>query len=319
MAVEEQQGRAVVGGRGGRRGSGCTGHACQSRDRGRQRRPHRPTGASPACVNTRCPKKRDRNVRVIQFSPWTCDPAARVRCHDTVVRRHRGSHRRPGRSAALDDSESTGRTCVAPTSGCRQRPTSTLHRSVRAALVTLASVLFVLVGAGLASAQDPPDPPSPPADTAPAAPDEESADGVIVRGTLNNAGERLDGVVVRATTESGEVVTETESADGGRWELTVPPGTYVFEVDTESLPDDVTVQTSVTRDVAPGRANTVIFSFGEARSGSTVAWGETLVRTIVDGLRFGLVIAIAGVGLSLIFGTTGLTNFAHGELVTLGS
>ena len=34
---------------------------------------------------------------------------------------------------------------------------------------------------------------------------------------------------------------------------------------------------------------------------------------------FGLIIALAGVGLSLIFGTTGLTNFAHGDLVTLGA
>jgi neutral amino acid transport system permease protein len=40
---------------------------------------------------------------------------------------------------------------------------------------------------------------------------------------------------------------------------------------------------------------------------------------LVDGLRFGLLIAITAVGLSLIFGTTGLTNFAHGELVTIGA
>ncbi|MGH3670124.1 MAG: branched-chain amino acid ABC transporter permease [Pseudonocardiaceae bacterium] len=43
------------------------------------------------------------------------------------------------------------------------------------------------------------------------------------------------------------------------------------------------------------------------------------MRVLVDGIRFGLVIAITGIGLSLIFGTTGLTNFAHGELVTIGA
>src|SRR5690606_4649353 len=32
-----------------------------------------------------------------------------------------------------------------------------------------------------------------------------------------------------------------------------------------------------------------------------------------------LVIAMCAVGLSLIFGTTGLTNFAHGEMVTFGA
>ena len=30
-------------------------------------------------------------------------------------------------------------------------------------------------------------------------------------------------------------------------------------------------------------------------------------------------IAMCSVGLSLIFGTTGLTNFAHGEMVTFGA
>jgi len=39
----------------------------------------------------------------------------------------------------------------------------------------------------------------------------------------------------------------------------------------------------------------------------------------VVGVRYGLIIALASVGLSLIFGTTGLTNFAHGELVTFGA
>ena len=41
--------------------------------------------------------------------------------------------------------------------------------------------------------------------------------------------------------------------------------------------------------------------------------------TAVEGIRYGLVIAMAAVGLSLIYGTTGLTNFAHGEIVTFGA
>lgn len=205
---------------------------------------------------------------------------------------------------------------MAPTVRLRRRRWAS---GIQIVLLLLAAVFGLVIGAGTAAAQDPPEPSptgttAPPADAPPIA-----DDAVTVRGTLNNAGERLDGVTVRASDASGEVVGETESADGGRWELAVPPGTYVFEVVGDSLPDDVTVQSTVSREVAPGQPNTVIFSFGEARSGSNVAFAETLIRTIVDGLRFGLIIAIAGVGLSLIFGTTGLTNFAHGELVTLGA
>jgi branched-chain amino acid transport system permease protein len=44
-----------------------------------------------------------------------------------------------------------------------------------------------------------------------------------------------------------------------------------------------------------------------------------LPQLTASGVRFGLIIALAAIGLSLIFGTTGLTNFAHGELVTFGA
>ncbi len=40
---------------------------------------------------------------------------------------------------------------------------------------------------------------------------------------------------------------------------------------------------------------------------------------LLNGVKFGLIIATTAIGLSLIFGTTGLINFAHGELVTFGA
>ncbi len=49
------------------------------------------------------------------------------------------------------------------------------------------------------------------------------------------------------------------------------------------------------------------------------AGAGALLQALVDGLRLGLVIALAAIGLSLIFSTTGLVNFAHGSLVTLGA
>ena len=36
-------------------------------------------------------------------------------------------------------------------------------------------------------------------------------------------------------------------------------------------------------------------------------------------MKLATIIAITSIGLSLIFGTTGLSNFAHGEMVTFGA
>lgn len=47
------------------------------------------------------------------------------------------------------------------------------------------------------------------------------------------------------------------------------------------------------------------------------SWGR-LAQQASAGVVFGTLLALASVGLSLIFGTTGLSNFAHGEMVTLG-
>jgi branched-chain amino acid transport system permease protein len=140
-----------------------------------------------------------------------------------------------------------------------------------------------------------------------------------VTGTLNNGGVRLADATVRAVDGSGRVVATTESDEQGKWQLTIPPGTYTFEVVEDTLPESVSVQAPVQREVLAGKANIVIFSFGEARSGSSIPLWERVIRLLIDGLRLGMVLAICAIGASLIFGTTGLTNFAHGELVTLGA
>ncbi|MFV0633621.1 branched-chain amino acid ABC transporter permease [Demequina sp.] len=43
-----------------------------------------------------------------------------------------------------------------------------------------------------------------------------------------------------------------------------------------------------------------------------------VIQNTINGLAFGVLLALAAVGLSLIYGTTGLSNFAHGEQVTFG-
>lgn len=199
----------------------------------------------------------------------------------------------------------------------RLRARSAVRLLQRTLLLAVLSSIAALLFSAPALAQEPtPTPPAAPGTSAEQAP---PADAVSVAGSLNNGGERLVGVDVAALDAGGAEVARTTSETGGRWTLELSPGTYTFQVVQETLPDGVSVQGEVQRDVQAGRSNTVIFSFGEARTATSIPFYEKFVRTTVDGFRFGLVIALAAVGLSLIFGTTGLTNFAHGELVTLGA
>ena len=76
--------------------------------------------------------------------------------------------------------------------------------------------------------------------------------------------------------------------------------------------------------VAKG-ANTIEAEFGFTNDKSVnffLGKGERQVTSFVDqliarsisGLNFGLMLALASIGLSLIYGTTGLANFAHAEI-----
>ncbi|MGV9672328.1 ABC transporter permease subunit [Gordonia sp. NPDC003504] len=153
------------------------------------------------------------------------------------------------------------------------------------------------------------------ASTATAAPND-----VQVFGTLRNGSEKIAGVKVTATDSGGKVVATATSSATGTWQLMVPPGNYTIAIEKSSLPEGIEVQKEeLPVDVSSGTARPVIFSFGAKRSSAEVSPLAKFTRLTIDGLRFGLIIAISGVGLSLIFGTTGLTNFAHGELVTLGA
>ncbi|MGY1747286.1 branched-chain amino acid ABC transporter permease [Blastococcus sp. SYSU D00695] len=150
-----------------------------------------------------------------------------------------------------------------------------------------------------------------------------SAAGEQVRGTLTtSATGPIEGVTVTVETPDGQPVGEAESDERGRFSVPVPaPGEYVVTLDTDALPDNVTVGAAGdTRTVTVelnGR-EPVNFALSDGERGGGSGRIEA-VQLLVDGLRFGLLIAISAVGLSLIFGTTGLTNFAHGELVTLGA
>ena len=92
---------------------------------------------------------------------------------------------------------------------------------------------------------------------------------------------------------------------------------------SESLPEGKTLMNAdkstavIERDKFTTNDKSVRFFTG-ANATSSVSLFDKVLQRSVDGVRLGLIIAICSVGLSLIFGTTGLTNFAHGEMVTFG-
>ncbi|MFT4306492.1 MAG: branched-chain amino acid ABC transporter permease [Microbacterium sp.] len=153
-----------------------------------------------------------------------------------------------------------------------------------------------------------------------------SATTGCLSGTLRDAGE---GVVVDATGPDGAAYSATTDADG-KWSIAVTvAGDYQVTVDADTLPDGITLKSTdaQTRTVALGATTAVLFSLEDTASetdedsDSSDATGfdwARLAQQAASGLRLGLLLALASVGLSLIYGTTGISNFAHGELVTLG-
>jgi neutral amino acid transport system permease protein len=149
------------------------------------------------------------------------------------------------------------------------------------------------------------------------------AGGEAVQGTLRDGeGDPVPGVIVSVTTVDGEPVGEATSDDEGDWSIEMPgAGEYVATLDEATLPDGAALRdperATLEFELRTGQQRTLLFPIGEGEA--TGAFLGRLLTQTLSGLRFGLIIAITAIGLSLIFGTTGLVNFAHGELVTLGA
>ena len=110
------------------------------------------------------------------------------------------------------------------------------------------------------------------------------------------------------------------------------PGEYTINIDPATLPAGVTLRdpdrASLQVIVSENSDQRIIFPLV---SGDAVAAGNTgndsegnwSVRRVsqltLEGIKLGLYLAMAAIGLSLIFGTTGLVNFAHAELITWGT
>jgi branched-chain amino acid transport system permease protein len=147
---------------------------------------------------------------------------------------------------------------------------------------------------------------------------EEFSDGIS--GVIREDREPIAGVQI-SVNGMGYTAEVTTDADG-RWRVGVPQqGEYQVSLDESTLPDGLAVvEGEATRDVVVDSSGRVIVNFflGEGTRETASVFDQLLLRT-VNGLNFGLLLGLAAIGLSLVFGTTGLANFAHGEMVTVGA
>ena len=132
------------------------------------------------------------------------------------------------------------------------------------------------------------------------------------------------GVTITVTDAGGVEIGRAETDDKGVAVIPVPAkADYTVTLDEDTLPDGQTLSTAsaavqqVTKDSFITSTKVINFFTGESQGGSQSLF-DKLAQRGVNGIRLGLVLAMCSVGLSLIFGTTGLTNFAHGEMVTFG-
>ncbi len=185
------------------------------------------------------------------------------------------------------------------------------HRrpAVRAALL-LMGLLFGLVSVGTS--------------TASAAPADDQSN--TVSGTLRNTAEGnapVEGVEIIVTNPAGEEYRGNSDADG-KFSIEVPGegGLLKVQLNEDTLPEGTSLRdadkSELTRVMNPGQSAVFIFPIGPDDRQVETKW-DRVPQLLYNGLLFGIVMAMAALGLSMVFGTTGLTNFAHGELVTFGA
>jgi branched-subunit amino acid ABC-type transport system permease component len=162
---------------------------------------------------------------------------------------------------------------------------------------------------------------------------EDDEETISIKGCLRDLRETpptpVSGVAVTVLDEAGEVVGEDETDETGAFDVPIPGDpaaalgkTFTVQIDESTLPEDaglrdpdqveLTIRFTTTSDQA------VSFPIGDPLAGSSGKLTQALQLT-VGGLVFSALLAMAALGLSMVFGTTGLTNFSHGELITFGA
>lgn len=166
----------------------------------------------------------------------------------------------------------------------------------------------------------------------PAGADETNTDkyDYIFSGNVKYNGGPLDNVtiIVEGSGYEAEVQTDAE----GKWRVGVPEkATYKITLVESTLPEGVIVSEEGNERVTiTERGATIEAEFGLTKNKSVnfflgegvreiTPFIDQFTASVISGLNFGLMLALASIGLSLIFGTTGIAIFSHAEMVTLGA
>ena len=200
-------------------------------------------------------------------------------------------------------------------------------RSISALLVGLVATVLTMTGSAADAA------PVPHAgESACQKPAPRNDDTIHIQGCLTDLREKPPKPVpdVKFTVEDdqGKPVGEGTSNASGVFDINlgksidVLGNTYTVNLDKKSLPEGAALRNpkQVSLKVTPKLSSDVYVTFpiGNATAAEAGKFTQAL-QLAVGGLVFSLLLAMAALGLSMIFGTTGLTNFAHGELITFGA
>jgi branched-chain amino acid transport system permease protein len=200
-------------------------------------------------------------------------------------------------------------------------------RSISALLVGLVATVLTMTGSAANAA-----PVSHAGESACQKPAPRNDDTIHIQGCLTDLREKPPKPVpdVKFTVEDdqGKAVGEGTSNASGVFDIElgksidVLGNTYTVNLDKKSLPEGAALRNpkQVSLKVTPKLSSDVYVTFpiGNATAAEAGKFTQGL-QLAVGGLVFSLLLAMAALGLSMIFGTTGLTNFAHGELITFGA
>lgn len=157
----------------------------------------------------------------------------------------------------------------------------------------------------------------------PASAEDENLSDITISGTLINGEAPLAGVSLTASGPND--FTQTVISDEtGAWTITVPvEDVYTVTLDESTLPKGVTLSSdtpaSVEVDLVGMGFAGVGFQFGAGALVQEQNFFEQLLIRAFSGINYGLILAMAAIGISLIYATTGLNNFAHGEMVSVAA